>query len=346
MSLLSDFLLRGFLKTGAPLSAAGDGGGACHPTSSTAYHNPQPGQANVPKNCVMKRTTAFSIAIALGLALNAQSLEPRFEVASIKEAPTITAAMVAAGKLHVGVKTDNAQMDIGYTSLAELIRMAYDVHPYQVSGPDWMVDRKWDIVAKMPEGASPDQTPRMLQALLAERFGLKVHREARPQQVYALLAAKTGVKLSSSTEDQNQDNPLHVDTSRDGRSTTVTGAGRGVTKTEMQPDGSMHLESTRMTMPFLADALAYYLDRPVIDMTGMPGRYVVNLEFSAADLRFAAIKAGAGAYSQAVTPDLASEPVGASLITSVQKLGLRLEKQQAPLEIIVVDQLDKMPTVN
>jgi len=294
----------------------------------------------------MKRTPAFSIAIALGLVLNAQSPEPRFEVASIKEAPTITAAMVAAGKLHVGVKADNAQVDIGYTSLAELIRIAYDVHGYQVSGPDWMVDRKWDIAAKMPEAASPDQIPRLLQGLLAERFGLKAHRESRPKQVYALLAAKTGVKLFPSTEEQNQENPLQVDTSRDGRSTTVTGAGRGITKTEMQPDGSMHFESTRMTMPLLADALAYYLDRPVIDMTGMPGKYVVNLEFSAADLRFAAMKAGAGAYSQAVMPELASEPVGASLITSVQKLGLRLEKQQAPIELIVVDQLEKMPTVD
>ena len=278
--------------------------------------------------------------------MNAQSPEPRFEVASIKESPAITPAMVAAGKLHFGVKSDNAQMDIGYTTLSELVRMAYDVHLYQVSGPDWMVDRKWDIVAKLPAGASPDQIPRMLQALLEERFGLKAHRESRPQQVYALLAAKTGANLSLSAEDQSQDNPLKVDTSRDGRSTTVTGAGRGVTRTEMQPDGSMHLESSRMTMPLLADALAYYLDRPVIDRTGMPGTYVVNLEFSAADLRFAAMKAGAGAYAQAPVPGLASEPVGASLITSVQKLGLRLEKQQAPVEVIVVDQLDKTPTVN
>ncbi len=295
----------------------------------------------------MKRIAACSIAISLGLVANAQSLEPRFEVATIKEAPAITAAMVAAGSLHVGVKTDKAQMDIGYTPLAELIRMAYDVHPYQVSGPSWMVDRKWDILAKIPNGSSPDQAPRMLQALLAERFGLKAHHESRPQPVYALLPAKTGAKPSPATEeDQNQDNPLQVDTSRDGRFTTVTGVGRGVTRTEMRPDGSMHFESTRLTMPLLADTLAYYFDRPVIDMTGMSGRYVVNLEFSGADLRFAATKAGVGAYLQAAASDTASEPGGAALIASLQRLGLRLEKQQAPMEIIFEDQLEKMPTAN
>ena len=119
----------------------------------------------------------------------------------------------------------------------------------------------------------------------------------------------------------------------------------------MQPDGSMHFESSKMTPAQLADALSFYLDRPVVDLTHLQGSYLVALEFSGADLRYAAIKAGAAAYPQPAADasraaDLASDSVGASLITSVQKLGLRLEPQQAPIEIIVVDHLGRAPTAN
>jgi uncharacterized protein (TIGR03435 family) len=80
-------------------------------------------------------------------------------------------------------------------------------------------------------------------------------------------------------------------------------------------------------------------------MTQLTRNYVVEMEFSAADLRFAAMKAGAAGYPIA-SADVASEPAGGSLIASVQKLGLRLEAQQAPIETIVVDYLEKSPHAN
>jgi uncharacterized protein (TIGR03435 family) len=106
---------------------------------------------------------------------------PAFEVASIKPAPPITtiAAQIQSGKIHVGMTIDAARVDIGFMSLADLIRVAYRVKPYQISGPDWMREERFDIVAKLPDGASTDQVPEMLQALLAERFNLKVHRESK-----------------------------------------------------------------------------------------------------------------------------------------------------------------------
>lgn len=301
---------------------------------------------------------AIGVTFVTGVALHGQQAPSgsTFEAASIKAAPPITAAMAAAGKFHVGLKTDEARVDIGYSSRAELIRIAYGVKLYQISGPAWMSDQRWDILAKIPDGAPTNQVPQMLQALLTERFGLKVHREVRVHQIYGLEVAKGGVKLKASPSSEapvaesnqggggGQDKPLQVTPSRDGNSTVVSGGGWGTTKTEMRPDGSMHLESSKMTLAMLADTLAYYLDRPVVDLTQLPGSYAMELEFSAADLRFAAVKAGAAAYSPAAAD--ASEPVGASLITSVQKLGIRLEARQAPIEVIVIDHLEMAPAAN
>src|SRR2546423_10253566 len=90
-----------------------------------------------------------------------------FDVASIKPAEPITAA-IAAGRLHVGMTVKGNTVDIGFMSLAELIPMAFKLKQYQVSGPDWLASQRFDILAKMPGGATQDQVPEMLQALLAE----------------------------------------------------------------------------------------------------------------------------------------------------------------------------------
>ena len=118
-----------------------------------------------------------------------------FEVASIRPAETFTPAMIAAGKLHVGMSVDGARVDIGYLSLGELIPIAFKVKPYQVQGPEWLRSQRFDILAKMPEGATKEQVPALLQALLEERFKLKAHRESRESPIYALLVGKDGPKL-------------------------------------------------------------------------------------------------------------------------------------------------------
>jgi uncharacterized protein (TIGR03435 family) len=313
----------------------------CSSLKKAARHNSHGSYGRSPENRFMK-----TLQLLFALPLCAQ-VAPTFEVATIKAAPTITPAMAAQGKFHVGMKMDKAQVDIGYSSIADLIRIAYEVKPYQIAGPASMADKKWDVLAKIPENTPTTQVPRMLQALLAERFGLKARREMRERPVYALVAAPNGAKLKS-WNGPDEDKPLQVDTSRNGKSTVVSGGGWGTTRTEMHPDGSMHLESSKMTMGQLADALAYYLDRPVLDMTRLSGAFAVELEFSAADLQYAARKSGGEMFlpPEARAAGNESEPVGASLITSVQKLGLRLERRQAPVETIVVDQVQMNPTEN
>jgi uncharacterized protein (TIGR03435 family) len=85
-------------------------------------------------------------------------------------------------------------------SLFKLILTAYRLKPYQLSGPEWMRAQRFDIAAKIPDGASREQIPEMLQALLAERFKLSMHRDNKEQLVLALVVGKNGLKLKESTE--------------------------------------------------------------------------------------------------------------------------------------------------
>src|ERR1019366_4635921 len=128
---------------------------------------------------------------------------PAFEVASIKPSEPITPAMVASGKLHAGMKIDGKRVDIGNFGLMQLICKAYDVKAYQVTGPSWLktvglAGQRFDIVANLPEGATREQVPQMLQALLAERFKLVIHRESKDQSVYAMVIGKGGLKIEES----------------------------------------------------------------------------------------------------------------------------------------------------
>jgi uncharacterized protein (TIGR03435 family) len=107
--------------------------------------------------------------------------------------------MMASGKLHAGMKIDGKRVDIGNFGMMQLICKAYDVKSYQVSGPSWMkgaglAGQRFDIVANLPEGATKEQVPQMLQALLAERFKLVIHRESKDQAVYALVIGKGGAE--------------------------------------------------------------------------------------------------------------------------------------------------------
>jgi uncharacterized protein (TIGR03435 family) len=306
--------------------------------------------------------------LAAGVAFGVE-----FEVASIKPAQPIT-SQLSSGKIHIGMQVDGARVDIGSMPLDALLPLAFNVKQYQISGPAWLSAdivsaERFDIMGKMPDGAKQDQVPEMLQALLADRFKLTFHRETREHAVYALVAAKGGSKLKESApqpdtpESGNDGNDakkgIAIDTSdgavrvtQDGKGGIVTRGGRGGT-TRITPgaDGSMRMEATRVTMAQLADTLSRFVDRPVVDMTELPGEYQVALELSMADLMSAARAAelpgvpqpGAGATSAA---DAAPEPSSGSVFAAVQKLGLRLEPRKAPLETIVIDHLEKTPTEN
>jgi uncharacterized protein (TIGR03435 family) len=307
----------------------------------------------------MLRSLAGFLCLSAAVAQTPPS-KLEFEVASIRPAEALD-KMVASGKMHVGMQVDGARVDIGAMAIPDLIQIAYKVkrHQLQNAGADGLTAQRFDILAKLPEGANKDQVPDMLQALLEDRFKLKIHREKKEMPVYSLVIAKGGPKLKEAPPDADTPPPddpgatkignSGVQFKANGSGGVVMGGPMGKTKVEMR-DGAMHFEMEKMPIAALTEFLARFLDRPVVDMTELKGNYQIALEISMEELKNVARSMGAAvpggpAGEAGKAPLEASDPSG-SLFTAVQQLGLKLEPRKAPVEIIVVDHVEKMPTEN
>jgi uncharacterized protein (TIGR03435 family) len=258
-----------------------------------------------------------------------------FEVASIRAAPG------DIDRLNVGVRVDGAMVICKSLALRDYIRIAYQVKEYQIAGPEWIGSTRYDINAKIPDGAPRSSLPAMLQALLAERFKMTLHREKREFNAYALVAAKEGVKLTPSPKDGSVESAPP-----ESRGVTVQ-AGRGGTTVNFGEGsyirvGEHTIEAKKINLTQLMETLADYLDRPAVDMTGLTGIYDINLEFSLDDLRN--LLRSRGIYL--TIPDSAGDSMGISIVDSLKKLGLRLEPRKAPLEVLVIDRVEKTPIGN
>ena len=223
-----------------------------------------------------------------------------FEVASVKKAEPLSVNMVMSGKMNLGMVIDNAQVNIKSMSIAELMRVAYKVKPYQVSGPEWLNAERYTITAKMPAGTSRDQVPEMMQALLAERFKLTFHRETKEQSVYALTVMKSGLKLQESAPDEvaaSSSGPaapqaaaptdggaqVRVNVTSDPGGMVQQASLNGNVKFLPRENG-MRLQLTRMNSTGMVDTLARFLERPVIDMTDLKGRYDLTVDVGWGDM--------------------------------------------------------------
>src|SRR5579864_1001235 len=238
--------------------------------------------------------------LAAGAALAQAVALPAFEVVSIKPSAPIDIAAVRAGKAHIGTRIDAARVDIGTASLQRLICTAYRLKPYQVTGPEWLKNSMFDIEAKMPEGGKVAQVPEMLQTLLTERFGLKIHYESKEQPVYALVVAKGGPRMKESAPDPapaaDAEKPgekvmsMSIPTSQGEVRLTRSAQGGyiempggeigGKLRATVNEGGGappkIHLESSGTTMKNLAEMLSVgVVDRPVVDMTELTGKYEV-----------------------------------------------------------------------
>lgn len=283
----------------------------------------------------MKSAAAILFLCALLSAQTAPEL--KFEVASVKPSPP-----PQAGQVNAGVHIDGAQVHLAYLSIKDLIRMAYRVKDYQIQAPDFTSSDRFDISAKLPSASTRDQVSEMVQSLLAERFGLKLHRETKEFPVYALVVDKNGLKMTESPADTDVSS-VHVTTTSNSSGTTVD-LGKGSSFTI----GDHSLEAHKLNMTNLADMLARFEDLPVIDSTATRGVYDFTLdikpeEFLAMKVRSAVI-AGVTVPPQALKLlDNASDD---SLQAALAKEGLKLERRKAPLEVLVVDHVDKTPTEN
>jgi uncharacterized protein (TIGR03435 family) len=282
-----------------------------------------------------------------------------FEVASVKPAGPLDPQKIMSGQMKIGKKVDKARVEYSSMSLDMLVADAYKVKSYQLVGPDWMSGMsapRFDIQAKMPDGATEEQIPEMMQALLAERFGLKIHKETKEQNIYALVVAKTGLKMKPADappegpEDPNQPGFKMSGNIQDGKGVTVNAGRNGTTKVSMSPDmKTIHMEMSKVPINGLIEMLTRMVDRPVVDMTELKGDYQVALDLPLQAMMAMAGQMGAlpggGGGGDSNKMVEASDP-GSSIFESVQKLGLKLEPRKGPVENIVIDHLEKAPTEN
>jgi uncharacterized protein (TIGR03435 family) len=215
------------------------------------------------------------------------------------------------------MSADAARLTYTNVSLSDVIVKAYGVQHDQISGPPWLDTERFDIAAKIPAGIGMDQIPQMFQALLGGRFNLKLHREKKELPIYALVAGKSGPK------------PRKAESS--GGLTIGYNPGRA------------HI-SGNVSMEWFADYLSLRLGRPVLDQTALDGAYVIALDWVPDSTE----EPGAMALSQPGVPDggaLAAS--GPSILTALQEqLGLKLVATKGPVEILVIDHAERVPTEN
>jgi uncharacterized protein (TIGR03435 family) len=266
-----------------------------------------------------------------------------FEVASIRPSAPYN------GSVRLGVHIDGAQVRVTYLSLKEYLASAYRIKDYQISGPDWLASSRFDIAAKIPSGTPREQVLDMLQSLLVDRFALKTHREKKEFPVYGLMVGKGGVKMKESPPDAEGE---ATDAAKDAVNVTATGSRAGTTvnfgKGAYLTIANNRFEARKIPMPGFADMLARFVDRPVVDMTELEGKYDFTLEFAPEDFQAMMIR-GAVAAGVTLPPEalrMIQNASGDSLFTAMQTLGLKLERAKAPLDVLVVDHMERMPTEN
>jgi uncharacterized protein (TIGR03435 family) len=328
---------------------------------------------------VLRQFTLVS-CLACAPAVAPAQTKPTFEVASVKPTAMDMAKLIAAAQSgempRMGPRVDGARAEYIFMALRDLIALAYKVKVYQITGPNWLATQRFDIFAKLPDGASKDDAPQMLQALLEDRFKLAVHRESKEGPVLALVVGKGGPKMKESPEapkpiDPNAplapgerqidsaDGPMRMTVNtKNGTSTMNMGAKGTVTSSFDPATRSMKIEASQLTMAGLADMLSSFAQASgggqVKDMTGLTGNYQVAMSFSMEDLMNMARAQGANVPipppqgGAAANPaDAASDPGGtSSLVQAVQSMGLKLESRKATVEQLVIDHVEKTPTEN
>lgn len=329
-----------------------------------------------------RRATRFSavlLGLALAVAVAPAQTKPTFEVASIRPTSMDMAQLAAqarSGQMpRVGAHIDGGRAEYVFVSLKELIVLAYKVKPYQITGPDWISNQRFDIAAKLPDGASRDDVPAMLQSLLEERFKLVLHRETKEHPVLALVVGKGGPKLKESPEapkpiDPNAplasgerqvdgpDGPMRMTVNRGTGGATMNMGNKGTITYGMDPaTRSLKVEGSGVTMSGFADMLTGLSmaggGLQVKDMTGLTGYYQVAISFAMEDLinmarsqGFAVPNRAGDASGPALPGDAASTPAGSTLFDAVHSMGLSLESRKAMVEQLVIDQVEKTPTAN
>jgi uncharacterized protein (TIGR03435 family) len=303
-------------------------------------------------------TRFLAVAVLSAVAASAQGpLQSRFEVASVKPAsPDAQLSAMNGGPMPAGPfnQSGNDPGRIAWTNvrLARIIQVAYDFPQDRIIGPDWLGTQGYDIAASVPPATTVANFRLMLQALLAERFKLAVRRETKEVSGFALEVAKGGSKLKPANPTAAEQKP---DPSRDAEAHLSPALGSLVMVDQSgfaapRPGNSYFSRgvpfqitiainnrnrATLLNSPVsgLAAYLGNALGSQVADRTALTRTYDIHLEF--------APRPGPG-----TTPEIASDP-GPDILDAIQsQLGLKLTPAKVPVEMLVIDHAEKIPTAN
>jgi uncharacterized protein (TIGR03435 family) len=248
----------------------------------------------------------------------APDAKPVFDVVTVKPSPP--------GRPGKNIGFDGHHFLFRGANLNDMIALGYGLHTKQIVGaPDWAGKDLFDVegTPDVPGIPNQKQMASLLQNLLADRFQLKFHNEKRELAVYVITVAPGGPKLTESTAAPND--PSGMGFGGVGGSQGVTAVGRNLT----MPDFAMWFQSG-------------VTDRPVVDQTGIKGRYDIRLKWTPDDSQFAQF--GGSGFHTPPPSDAADAPP--NLYTAIQEqLGLKIEAAKAPDDVMVIDHVEK-PTPN
>ena len=283
------------------------------------------------------------LAILLASLLPAQS--PQFDVASVRPfAPS-------PEQVTAGLHFDGAQVRGVGLSLRDYLATAYRTKATLISGPDWTATERYNITATLPDGSSKAQVPEMLEALLSDRFEVKLHKEKKEYPIFALVLAKGPQKLKELPPDPNEDK-VNDEPVGMANVATIAGVGNGVSVQYARGASitvaNNRIEVTKLPLWVFCRNLERYSDRQIIDMTGLTGAYTftVNLtpeDYMAMMFRSAVLR---GAKIMPEAQALLDANPAAAISDALGQVGLKLEARKAPLDILVIDSALKTPTAN
>lgn len=305
----------------------------------------------------------FSIAALGQSALGQTALGQTFDVASIKPAPPPT----GGGMRRVGSSGGPGTKDPGLftctgCTVSMLVTQAYDLKRYQLSAPASLDEDRFNITARVPDGATKEQFRLMLQNLLAERFKLTVHHEKKEMPAYDLIVAKNGPKLKEAAPIAASDTPpappplpygpgRAMERDKDGFPIFPTRPGPSLSMSMMP--GKARLKAGSQSMDQLAAMLTNQLGKPVTDATGLKAKYDFTLTFASDGMAmgFNGVPPpppppGGGGFAPPAAPSEASDPMPDIFGAVQQQLGLKLDPKKGMIDVVVVDHAEKTPTEN
>jgi|HubBroStandDraft_6_1064221.scaffolds.fasta_scaffold89428_2 uncharacterized protein (TIGR03435 family) len=236
-----------------------------------------------------------------------------FDVASIKPNHATGGATFGAGAGRAGGRN---------VTLKTLIALAYRIQEFQITGgPSWVGSDHFDVDGRADPKFDPDQMRLMLQSLMADRFQLKFHRETKQSSVYALVVGKGGPKIRLVADQQSPD--------VNGPSQPGAGPNRGAFRF-----GGGSLIGNAVTLPLFVRFLSQRLDGAIIDKTNLTGRFNIQLQWTPS--------AGEMPYDPGGNILPPADSSGPSVFVAIQEqLGLRLESTKGPVELFVIDRVEK-----